>query len=94
MTRLPQRPYDHYEQIICDADLDYLGREDFLIYSFRLKHEWFVKNIRRTTLAEWFDIQIRFLSEHSYFTKSAIRSRDEKKMHNLEEILHVCPERK
>ena len=28
-TRVPQNPHNLLEQIICDADLDYLGRDDF-----------------------------------------------------------------
>jgi len=29
-TKMPQSPHDHLGRIICDADLDYLGRNDFL----------------------------------------------------------------
>ncbi|MDE3213049.1 MAG: HD domain-containing protein, partial [Bacteroidota bacterium] len=28
-TRIPQSPHNLLEKIICDADLDYLGRDDF-----------------------------------------------------------------
>ena len=28
-TKIPQTPLTKLEEIICDADLDYLGREDF-----------------------------------------------------------------
>jgi uncharacterized protein len=28
-TKIPQTPNNKLEQIICDADLDYLGRDDF-----------------------------------------------------------------
>ena len=28
-TKVPQKPKNKLEKIICDADLDYLGREDF-----------------------------------------------------------------
>jgi uncharacterized protein len=86
VTKLPQGPVGHLEQIICDADLDYLGRDDFFIHSFKLRLEWQVNGIRNTTLPEWFDIQIKFLTEHRYFTTSAILLRNEKKLKNLEEI--------
>jgi len=86
VTRLPQHPYDHLEQIICDADLDYLGRDDFFINSFRLKLEWEVNGIRNTTLKGWFNIQMKFLTEHQYFTPSAILLRNEKKLRHLQEI--------
>jgi uncharacterized protein len=86
VTKLPQHPADHLEQIICDADLDYLGRDDFFIHSFQLRLEWQLNGIRNTTLPEWFDIQVKFLSEHQYFTKSAIALRNEGKLRNLAEI--------
>jgi predicted metal-dependent HD superfamily phosphohydrolase len=86
VTRLPQRPYNHLEQVMCDADLDYLGRDDFFIHSFKLRLEWEVFGILQTTLAGWLDIQIGFLTEHRYFTGSAISLRQEKKLRNLEEV--------
>jgi uncharacterized protein len=86
VTKLPQRPYNHYEQIICDADLDYLGRDDFFVNSFKLKLEWQSNQVKDMNLVEWFDIQIKFLTDHQYFTKSAIFLRDKKKINHLEEI--------
>ncbi len=86
ITKLPQRAITPEEQILCDADLDYLGRDDFFIHSFQLQLEWKVNNILRTNLREWLDIQVKFLSEHEYFTASAKKLRGEKKESNLEEI--------
>ena len=86
VTRLPQKAFTLNEQIICDADLDYLGRDDFFIHSFELQNEWNVFGIRKTNLSEWLDIQIRFLGEHQYFTKSAALLRNRKKSDNLFEI--------
>ncbi len=85
-TVMPQRATNLHEQIICDADLDYLGRNDFYIKSFKLRLEWQVYGIRNTTLREWVDIQIKFLSEHHYFTRSAITLRNEEKLKNLTEF--------
>jgi len=90
VTKLPQRPYSHAEQIICDADLDYLGRDDFFILSFRLQLEWKLNGIRDTSLAEWLDIQVRFLSDHRYFTNSAIILRNEIKLKHLQEVSQIC----
>src|SRR5690606_33540301 len=47
-TKIPQTPLNHLEQIMADADLDYLGRDDFEEISERLfqelkiqdKNEW------------------------------------------------------
>lgn len=86
VTKLPQHPHDLLESIMCDADLDYLGRSDYFIHAFKLKLEWHEKNIKSTSLKEWFDIQVTFLSNHTYFTRSAKENRDPGKMYNLLEI--------
>ena len=86
VTKLPQCPQNLAEQIICDADLDYLGRDEFFIHAFKLRLEWQTNGIRTTTLHEWFEIQVKFLTEHQYFTKSAMLHRNEKKLHHLAEI--------
>jgi len=86
VTRLPQKASSKGEQVMCDADLDYLGRDDFFIHSFELQNEWNTFGIRKTDLTAWLDIQIRFLSDHTYFTASAKSLRDLKKSENLKEI--------
>jgi hypothetical protein len=88
-TKLPQRASGLMEQILCDADLDYLGRNDFFMISHRLKFEWKTQNIKPTTLKEWYILQINFLEGHSFFTRSAILSREEKKQENLMEIKEI-----
>jgi len=88
-TQLPQSAQTLTEKIICDADLDYLGRNDFHMISHRLKHEWELHEIKETSLKEWYELQIDFLKNHQYFTKSAIKSRDACKQKNLREILEL-----
>ncbi len=90
-TKLPQSASSYLERILCDADLDYLGREDFFMIAHRLRYEWNILNIRRTTLREWYELQIIFLENHRFFTKSARQLRDEKKADNLKQIKElVC----
>src|SRR5210317_239073 len=55
-TKLPQSAKTYLEKILCDADLDYLGREDFFMIAHRLQYEWNVQNIRNTTLREWYEL--------------------------------------
>ncbi len=88
-TKLPQSATGALEQILCDADLDYLGRDDFFMIAHRLKFEWVVQNFKPTTLKEWYLLQISFLTNHRYFTKSAIESREEKKQENLLQIMEI-----
>ncbi len=88
-TRLPQSAREKHEQIICDADLDYLGREDFYMISHRLKLEWNIFNIKPTTLKQWYALQIEFLKNHQYFTVSAVETRRDGKLKNLREIMEI-----
>ncbi|HVW96000.1 MAG TPA: HD domain-containing protein [Mucilaginibacter sp.] len=84
-TRLPQSPQNHLEEILADADLDYLGREDFFIVGDKL----FAENLLAGTIKnreEWDCAQVAFITNHRYFTKSAINLREAKKEANLERV--------
>jgi HD superfamily phosphodiesterase len=90
-TKLPQSASSYLEKILCDSDLDYLGREDFFMIAHQLQYEWNILDIRRTTLREWYELQIMFLENHSFFTPSARKLRDEKKADNLKQVKElVC----
>lgn len=77
-TKVPQQPQNHLEEIICDADLDYLGREDFFTIGDKLFAELSMYGILSTE-DEWNRLQVRFLEAHHYFTKTAIKQRQKKK---------------
>lgn len=87
-TKLPQSPQNLLEKIICDADLDYMGRDDFFMIANKLLCEWNVNGIP-ATLKKWYHIQVDFLSNNNYFTKSARIMRKEKKKKNLSQILEL-----
>jgi uncharacterized protein len=89
-TKLPQCASAALDKILCDADLDYLGRPDFFMIAHRLKFEWDILNIHPTTLQEWYQIQREFLTSHQYFTESAIKLRQSFKMENLKQIEFMC----
>jgi uncharacterized protein len=85
-TKLPQCASHNLDKILCDADLDYLGRPDYFMIAHKLKYEWEVLNIHTTTLQQWYVIQKNFLSGHKYFTKSAIQTRESIKQENLRQV--------
>ncbi|NTW34028.1 MAG: HD domain-containing protein [Bacteroidetes bacterium] len=87
-TRIPQTPKTILDKILCDADLDYLGRDDFFMIANKLLCEWNVNGIP-TTLKKWYHIQVDFLSNNDYFTTTAKRNRIEKKNENLSQILDL-----
>ncbi len=84
-TRLPQEPESLSGEILADADLDYLGRDDFFTVGNRLYRELSdsgtVKNER-----EWNMLQEKFLENHRYFTKTSRKKRAGKKAENLKII--------
>ena len=82
-TRIPQSPNTLLEQIICDADLDYLDRKDFEPISTHLYKEFITFKIIPDDCV-WDHIQIRFFESHRYFTKTTIESRNDIKMKHLD----------
>jgi uncharacterized protein len=85
-TKIPQNPKNLLEKILADADLDYLGRDDFEKISETLFMELKEKMIVQD-LFEWNKIQIRFLSAHKYWTKSASKLRESKKNERLKFLM-------
>jgi len=81
-TKIPQSPNNLFEQIICDADLDYLGRDDFEPISKHLYKEFLTFKIIPEDCI-WDPIQIKFFEMHHYFTKTAIDKRNKKKLKHL-----------
>lgn len=85
-TEVPQQPETFLEKIICDADLDYLGRDDFYALGLRLFEE--MKHFGIVTDAASFDnLQVRFLESHHYFTDISRQTRQPKKDQHLKELL-------
>ncbi len=84
-TRIPHAPKSHLQEIICDADLDYLGRDDFHEIADKLRIE-LREHGKINSDRMWDEIQVKFLTQHKYFTRSAIKLRQEKKEKHIEEI--------
>ena len=84
-TRLPQLPQTSLEKILADADLDYLGRDDFFKVGHRLFSEMELAGALGDEV-EWNKLQVEFMEKHSYFTPSAINLRQAKKEANIKQI--------
>lgn len=90
-TRLPQSPVNLLEEILADADLDSLGREDFWQRSQALRDEIAAFGANTTDL-EWYQGQFNFLASHRYFTAEARLLRNAQKQENVEEIIRRLKE--
>lgn len=80
-TKLPQSPRNLLEEILADADLDALGREDFLPRSEVLRAELAFFGTASTD-KEWLLIQLEFQEGHRYFTTAARTLRGPRKEKN------------
>jgi len=90
-TRLPPKPSDMLENIICDSDLDYLGRSDFIPVSNSLYEELKARD-KMKSLNDWNKLQVRFISGHQYFTKTARSLREVNKQLQIERIQSLITE--
>lgn len=84
-TKIPQSPKDKLAQLLCDADLDYLGREDFYRIGDSLYEELKSQKVIQGTQS-WINLQIDFLEQHSFFTDTNKRRRAPKKAQHLNEL--------
>ena len=84
-TKLPPKPKNLLEQIMCDADLDYLGRIDMIPVSNTLYKELKEQN-KIGSLNDWNQLQIKFISGHQYFTKTARNLREVNKQNQIKRI--------
>lgn len=82
-TRIPQSPKSLIEMVLCDADLDYLGRDDFAPIAELLFEELMsCREIESRT--QWNEIQVRFLSKQKYHTEYAKQNRTRQLELNLD----------
>lgn len=81
-TQMPQSPDGLLENLMCDADLDSLGREDYFLVSSNLRKEQEARGIIYPDL-EWFENQLTFLTNHQYFSLQGHALRDAGKQKNI-----------
>jgi uncharacterized protein len=83
VTKIPQQPKSLLESIICDADLDYLGREDFPAIAEFLYLELKACG-EMSDRSRWNELQLTFLSAHRYHTESSLKLRSNGLENNIQ----------
>ncbi len=84
-TKAEAKPQNKLQEIICDADLYYLGTSAYAercdkLYT-ELKHSMQLKNKK-----QWLHKQLNFLLTHKYYTKPAIEKLNDGKRKNIEDV--------
>jgi predicted metal-dependent HD superfamily phosphohydrolase len=89
-TKMPHRPTNQLERIICDVDLDYLGRENYKDVSELLFKELY-ENSMIDSREEWIKMQVEFLENHKFHTLYARNERQPVKEKWLAELRSSLP---
>lgn len=84
-TKIPQSPQNLLEKILCDADLDYLGRGDFFTIGNSLFEELKAYHLITDEQA-WNRLQVSFLTAHRFHTGTNIRQREPAKQAYLQQL--------
>lgn len=89
-TKVPQRPLDTLGKILCDADLAHLAAKNYFELLLRLRKEWSQIRNEDYTAMEWFELNLRFLRTHQYFTEYGQKVLEDKKQAVVEVLKLVC----
>ena len=84
-TKIPQNPKNKLEYIIADADLEYLGTDDFERIG-RTLFEEIKLYLGVESERQWNIIQMNFLKSHTYYTAFCKKHRETQKQKHLLEI--------
>ena len=79
ITKVAEKPSNLLESIIRDADLEYIGSDDFEKISEYLKKEWLECGVVENH-SQFYKIQYEFLLSHNFYTAYMQENgRDQKK---------------
>jgi len=84
-TQIPQTPFDKLSEIICDADLSYIGEKNYYNNAEKIYREFRHTGMLKTD-TEWQLMQVEFLSKHHYFTATGRASWEAKKEPIIKEL--------
>jgi len=86
-TDLECEPKTHLEKILCDADLDHLGREDFFKLDGKVREGRRARGIDVSDEAKWYKGTLEFIKKHQYYTESQKKLREKGKQKNIKHLL-------
>lgn len=85
----PERePKTHIEKILCDADLDNLGREDFFKLDGKLREGRCARGIDVSDDIKWYRSTLEFIKKHQYYTESQKKFREKGEQKNIKRLLN------
>ena len=86
-TDFDRDPKTHVEKILCDADLDNLGRDDFFKLDGKLREGRSIRGIDVSDDSKWYRSTLEILKKHQYYTESQKKLREKGKQENIKGLL-------
>ena len=86
-TDLECKPQTLIQKILCDADLDHFGREDFFKLDGKLREGRRIRGLDVSDDAKWYKGTLGVLENHQYYTESQKKLRDKEKQKNLLRVI-------
>jgi len=93
-TKIPQRPTNMMEEVLCDADLYHLSTSEFFRKSELLRKEFSLTGSNEIKDKEWLKTNIKFLKKHNFFTDYARDKLYPQKKKNLKKLKSIKKELK
>ena len=87
-TDLAREPKTHAEKILCDADLDHFGREDFFKLDGKIREGRRARGIDVSDELKWYKGTLEIITRHKYYTESQKKLREEQKQKNIKRLLN------
>ncbi len=88
-TDLAREPQTHIEEILCDADLDHLGRDDFFELDGKLREGRGIRGLDVSDDAKWYRGTLNILTMHQFYTETQKKLREKGKKKNTESVLKI-----
>lgn len=88
-TEISKRPRNKLGKLLRDADLDYLGRNDYFEISELLRKEWEVLKVNKYQDKEWYRFQEAYLKNHRFNSVTSCLSRNEGILNNIKKLSEI-----
>jgi len=88
-TDLAVEPKTHIEKILCDADLDHLGRPDFLEFDAKLRQGRSNRGVDVSDDEKWYKGTLDLIKKHRFYTESRKKLREQEKQKNIQRLSNL-----
>ena len=86
-TDLAVEPKTHLEKILCDADLDHLGRPDFLELDAKLREGRRNQGVDVSDDEKWYRGTLDLMKNHKFYAESQKISKEKEKQKNYQMLI-------